>query len=318
MRDSLNRSIRYMRVSLTDRCNLRCRYCMPASGVCLANKADICSLEELYNIIYAGSELGINKIRLTGGEPLVRKGIVSFVARIHQVPTITEIGITTNGTYLAELARPLLDAGLTRINVSLDTLRADRYQTITRGGDIRQVFRALDVVLSLGYKRTKINTVLIGGSNDDEILDLVDFIADKPIDLRFIELMPIGQSALWPRSCFITADEILHTIQTTYELKLVGLDGVSETYELTGHLGRVGLIRPMSHCFCATCNRIRVTADGKLKPCLHSAREINLRGLSHEELCHTIAEGITIKPPRHYMDQAHSSKSLRPMNRIGG
>ena len=315
MRDEFGRDIRYLRLSVTDRCNCRCVYCMPENGVPMLSHADILSFEEMRDIVAAAASLGVRKVRLTGGEPLVRRGIVDLVGMVAAVPGIDEVDMTTNATLLAPVAASLRDAGLTRLNVSLDTLNAARYKAITRRGTLADALAGLAAAHDAGFANTKINCVLIGGVNDDELRPLAELARDRDLTVRFIELMRMGECAGWPKGRFVSADEVLSAVP---ELVRVGGQGVSELYQAPGWKGSVGLIRPMTHRFCSSCDRIRVTADGRLKPCLHSAAEVNLRGLSGQDLAEAIRTGIAAKPRGHRMDNGRASDSLRAMNEIGG
>ena len=315
MIDGEGRRIEYLRLSVTDRCNCRCAYCMPASGVPMLGHADILSFEELAAVARAAAELGVRKVRLTGGEPLARRGVVDLVRMVAAVPGVDEVAMTTNATLLAPVAGALREAGLSRLNVSLDTLRPDRYAKITRCGRLEDTLAGLEAAREAGFSRTKVNCVLMGGVNDDEVADLAGLARNEAVDVRFIELMPIGPAAGWPRASFVAADAVLDALPG---LELLGRDGVAELYRMPGWAGRVGLIRPMSHKFCDGCSRIRVTADGKLKPCLHSAAEIDLRGLGHEGLLAALRAGIAAKPKYHLMDEGRASDSARDMNEIGG
>ncbi|WP_321972140.1 GTP 3',8-cyclase MoaA [Paratractidigestivibacter sp.] len=315
MIDGQGRQIGYLRLSVTDRCNCRCTYCMAEGGVPMLGHADILSFEELTAIVRAAAELGVTKVRLTGGEPLVRRGIVDLVRMVAAVPGVAEVAMTTNACLLAPVAAELREAGLTRLNVSLDTLRADRYEKITRGGRLEDALAGLEAARAAGFEHTKINCVLMGGVNDDEVADVAGLAKGEPYDVRFIELMPIGPAATWPQGSFVSADVVTETLP---ELRFIGREGVAELYQAKSWAGCVGLIRPMSHKFCDGCSRIRVTADGRLKPCLHSAAEIGLRGLGHDELLAALRAGIAAKPKYHHMDENHASESARDMNEIGG
>ena len=315
MRDEFGRDIRYLRLSVTDRCNCRCVYCMPDNGVPMLSHADILSFEEMRDIVAAAASLGVRKVRLTGGEPLVRRGIVDLVGMVAAVPGIDEVDMTTNATLLAPVAASLRGAGLTRLNVSLDTLNAARYKAITRRGTLADALAGLEAAYDAVFANTKINCVLIGGVNDDELRPLAELARDRDLTVRFIELMRMGECAGWPKGRFVSADEVLSAVP---ELVQVGGQGVSELYHAPGWKGSVGLIRPMTHRFCSSCDRIRVTADGRLKPCLHSAAEVNLRGLSGQDLVEAIRAGIAAKPRGHRMDNGRASDSLRAMNEIGG
>lgn len=310
MLDRHNRNITYLRLSVTDRCSLRCRYCMPAEDV--PGGDCLCSAEELVEIARAAAACGIRKVRLTGGEPLVRRDILDICRGIAAIPEVEELCLTTNGAALARLAKPLREAGVSRLNISLDTLRPERYAYMTRVGRLEDVFRGLEAAEEAGFTGTKLNVVLMKGFNDDEIPDFLDFSCRYPVEVRFIELMPIGEGR---NAQFLPADAVLEA--HPYLRPLEG-SGVARRYRSPGGRGTVGLIEPMSHRFCASCDRIRVTADGKLKPCLHSRQEISLRGLSGEALRLAIEAGIAAKPERHYMNETGRSEAGRRMNQIGG
>ncbi len=315
MKDLFEREITYLRVSVTDLCNLRCQYCMPEEGVEKLAHGQILSIEEIDDIVRACARCGVKKVRLTGGEPLVRRGIVDICRNAAAAPGVEEVCLTTNGVLLPELAGPLREAGVRRLNISLDTMQPEKYAAITRRGALSDVMAGLAAAREAGFDRTKINCVLMGGVNDDEIADFVELTREHPYGVRFIELMPIGLCASWDRGRFLSADEVLKRVPA---LEPAGTDGVSELYRVPGYAGTVGLIRPISRHFCPSCNRIRLTADGKLKPCLHSAQEIPLRGLTGEALERTIREAIWSKPQRHHLDGGAVSESLRGMNAIGG
>lgn len=317
-RDGEGRAIEYLRLSVTDRCNCRCAYCMPADGVPMLRHEDVCSFEELARITGACCELGVTKVRLTGGEPLVRRGLPSLVRMLRAVPGVRDLALTTNATLLAPVAEELAEAGLDRVNVSLDSLRPERYAAITRGGRLADALAGIEAARVAGLAPLKVNCVLMGGVNDDEVADIARLARDHALDVRFIELMPIGEAARWPRSRFVPAEAVLAALPELEPVVGSGRDGVAELFSAPGWAGRVGLIRPISHRFCAGCTRIRVTADGRLKPCLHSADEIDLRGLSGEALRDAILAGIALKPAHHGMDEAHASESARAMNEIGG
>lgn len=315
MKDSFEREITYLRVSVTDLCNLRCRYCMPEEGVEKRAHESILSVEELDEIVRAAARCGIRKIRLTGGEPLVRRGIVDICRNAAAAPGVEEVCLTTNGVLLPRMAGALREAGVSRLNISLDTMQEEKYRQITRCGTLSDAIAGLSAAREAGFARTKINCVLIGGVNDDEIADFVDLTREHDYAVRFIELMPIGQCAAWDQGRFLSADEVLARVPA---LAPCGTDGVSELYRVPGWRGTVGLIRPISRHFCPSCNRIRLTSDGKLKPCLHSAQEIDLRGQTGRALEQTIRQAICAKPQRHHLDGGAASESLRNMNAIGG
>ncbi len=314
MNDNCGRNIRYLRLSVTDLCNLRCAYCMPAEGVEKLSHGEILSVEEIGEIVAAAAECGIEKVRITGGEPLVRRGIMEICRLCASTRGIKEVVLTTNGVRLAEWAGQLREAGVSRVNISLDTLKAGKYKEITRLGSIDDVFRGMDAAKAAGFEKLKLNAVLIGGFNDDEIPDFVALTRDEDIEVRFIELMPIGECAGWDKSRFIASDAVLKAVP---ELEPAGASGVARLYKVRGHKGSVGLISPISSHFCSVCDRIRVTADGRLKPCLHSAEEIKLKGLHGEELKAAVEAAIKSKPKGHRLNQA-ASESARSMFRIGG
>ena len=315
MKDRYGRTIKYLRLSVTDLCNCRCVYCMGENGVPRLPHSAILSFEEIEEIVRAAVSLSVTKVRLTGGEPLVRRGIDELVRRLRGIEGVEELAMTTNGARLAEYAEALKEAGLDRLNVSLDTLDPEKFRRITRIGELRDTLDGLDAARRAGFERIKLNTVLMGGVNDDEIAEIAALAKDGAFDVRFIELMPIGECTDWDRRRFLPAERVLEYLPKG---ERVPSDGVAELWRPAGFRGTVGLIRPLSHRFCADCDRIRVTADACLKPCLHSAREIPLRGKHGEALVRTIAEGMQAKPREHHMADGHASESRRGMNRIGG
>ena len=315
MKDSFGRTIDYLRLSVTDRCNYRCTYCMPEAGVCKRAHAEILSIEELYEIAAAAVRCGVKKLRLTGGEPLVRRGILELCRMLRSLPGLETLTMTTNAGLLAPVARELKDAGVDRLNISLDTLDAARFAAITRRGRLDDALAGLRAAKEAGFTNTKINAVLLGGVNEEDIAPLAALTKDEDISVRFIELMPMGECAHWPAARFLPADAVLRVLP---ELTLVDTDGVAERYRLPGARGTVGLIRPMSCKFCSRCSRLRVTADGKGKPCLHSGEELSLRGLHGAALEAAIRDAAMKKPAAHALDAAHPSRAARDMNEIGG
>ena len=313
MRDTCGRTITYLRISVTDLCNYRCRYCMPETGVDKRAHSAICSFEELRGMAAAAVGCGVRKLRVTGGEPLVRRGIVDFCRMLKGIGGVEELCLTTNGSLLPELAAPLKAAGVDRLNISLDTLRPERFRAITRLGTLADVLRGIEAAEAAGFDRIKFNCVLLGGVNDDEIPDFVALTREKPWQVRFIERMPMGACADF--GVCLPARTVTERCPA---LEKFGDDGVAALYRLPNAAGTVGLIEPMSHAFCADCTRIRITADGRLKPCLHSDAEIPLRGLSGAELGDAIRRGILAKPARHHLDDAGVTETHRAMNEIGG
>lgn len=315
MQDSFGRNITYLRVSVTDRCNYRCRYCMPARGVPVLSHEDICSFEELAAMVRMAVSLGVRKVRITGGEPLVRSGVVAFAAEVASLPGVEDVSLTTNGSLLAGCAKDLRRAGVGRLNISLDTLDAATFARVTGGGRIGDVLEGIRAAREAGFSRIKLNTVLMKGINDREVPDLVRFAGEEGLMLRFIELMPIGSCAAFSRAHYLPAEYVLEACP---DLHKAGSDGVSETYVGADGKARVGLIHPISCRFCDVCNRIRITSRGCLKPCLHSADEVVLRGLEGEALRAAIARGIALKPRSHEIDATHASRSVENMFQIGG
>jgi len=315
MKDMHDRNIHYLRLSVTDKCNLRCVYCMPESGVTKLKHEDILSVEEIAEIVRASATCGITKVRVTGGEPLVRRGIVNICERIAQTDGIHEVCLTTNGILLPQFVNELKAVGVNRLNISLDSLERSTYSEITRVDALNTALEGIDIALKSGFDAIKINAVLMGGINDTEILNLLNLTRKNKVNLRLIELMPVGECADWAEDKFIPAASVLELAPT---LREVGTDGVSKLYMLPDGLGTIGLISPISSHFCPTCNRIRVTCDGFLKPCLHSKEEINLRGLSGKELEQVIRSAIYNKPRKHELDSGETSDAARNMNAIGG
>lgn len=321
MVDQYGRMINYLRISVTDRCNLRCLYCMPKDGINKLPHEDILRNEEIVKIVKCVVKSGINKIRLTGGEPLIRKGFVDLVRDIKNVEGISEIAITTNGIYLAEMLDELIEAGLDRVNISLNSLDPKKYSEITRGGDLNKVLNAIQKAYESSIKKVKINTVLIGGFNDDEIEDFVELSKDKNIDIRFIELMPIGTAADWNRSKFLSNDVVLEKVKGLELVDYFDKSSPAKYYKKEGYKGLIGLINPISCNFCNNCNRIRLTSDGKIKPCLHSDQEIDLLDIirnNEKDLEQIIKKSIFLKPQEHKINDINFIPVSRNMNKIGG
>jgi len=328
--DAYNRPISYLRISVTDRCNLRCIYCMPTEGITSVRHEQVLRYEEIETIVRAAAELGISKVRLTGGEPLVRLGIVDLVQKIAQIPGIDDLAMTTNGVLLARYAQDLAEAGLHRINISLDSLDPQRFQRITRCGDLADVLAGIETAQQAGLQPIKINTVVIRGMNDDQVVAL----AAKTLEadwwnIRFIELMPVGDGELmeeaWEEQV-VTAEEVRQRIESALgalePAKMRVGSGPARYYRLPGAAGTIGFITPISEHFCYRCNRLRLTADGQLRPCLLSDQEIDLRtplreGADAEEIRALILEGIDRKPMRHHLEE-HVHPERRAMSQIGG
>lgn len=326
MVDTFGRNINYLRISITDRCNLRCRYCMPYEGVEKQGHSSILALEDIARLVKIAAGVGIRKVRLTGGEPLVRKNVGQLIRYISEVPEIDDISLTTNGILFADQAEDLQSAGLNRVNFSLDSLVPDKFKYITRLGELSNVKRAIDKALTLDMHPVKLNTVLIRGFNHNEILDFADLAYKKPLHVRFIEFMPIGDLSFWDHDNIITSQETQNIIKKKYKLignKRVRGSGPAKYFALEGGLGTLGFISPMSNHFCGECNRIRMTADGKLRGCLYDKNEIDLKqvmenGASDEELRELFLKTIEIKPERHNMNNGWGKENHRKMYQIGG
>jgi len=331
--DNFNRPISYLRVSVTDRCNLRCVYCMPPQGVPWRPHDDILRYEEIETVVRAAAELGISKVRLTGGEPLVRLGIVNLVAMLSRIPGIDDLAMTTNGALLARYAGELKAAGLQRVNVSLDTLRPERFRRITRLGELSDTLGGIAAAKEAGLVPVKINTVVIRSLNDDEVVDFAR-LTYAPLlaggeggwHVRFIEVMPLGDNADWAGNGYVPMGEVRE--RTERELgklipaKLGVGGGPARYYRLPGAQGTIGFITPISEHFCYQCNRLRLTADGQLRPCLLSDQEIDLRtplrrGAGAAEIRELLLEGIESKPLQHHLDERRMPAN-RVMSEIGG
>lgn len=334
MRDPLGRELNYLRVSLTDRCNLRCIYCMPPEGIEQLSHTDILRNEEFIDIIKVAAELGFSHIRLTGGEPLVRKGIVELVSRIKAIPGIDNVSLTTNGILLPKFAEPLREAGLDRINLSLDTLDTEQYRLITRCGSLDACLAGLDAALAAGFDPVKINAVAVRRLNQD-FYAFARMSVDKPLHMRFIEYMPVGHSggadgSGWGPEDVITCEEIREAINTrAHEAGVPELEplpkekqplgfGPAAYWAFPGARGTVGFISPMSNHFCSTCNRLRLTADGKLRPCLFSDEEYDVRSAvragSAQGIREAFMEAAGNKPDEHHDERGTD----RRMSQIGG
>ncbi len=323
--DQFHRKINYLRISITDRCNLRCTYCMPKEGISGLGHLDILSYEEIVRIAQVAVKKGISKIRLTGGEPLVRKNLVFLIDSLARLPGMEDLSLTTNGLLLNEYALSLWEAGLRRLNISMDSLIPENYHQITRGGELSLLWKGIHRALAIGFHPIKINVVAINGFNHNEILDFAKLTLSFPFEVRFIEFMPIGSSS-WSKQGFLPSKEIKEHIESAFTiapLDTTRANGPAQIYKIEGSLGQIGLISPMSDHFCDRCNRLRVTADGKLRTCLFSDSEIDLKGSlrkgsSDEELEALIEEGTLKKPKMHGLKEDLLKKCLRPMSTIGG
>ncbi|MFT5710685.1 MAG: cyclic pyranopterin phosphate synthase [Halioglobus sp.] len=326
--DKFQRRVDYVRLSVTDRCDFRCVYCM-AEEMTFIPKPDVLTLEELYQVGLAFTELGVGKIRLTGGEPLIRNNVMSLVEKLGQLQGLTELVITTNGSQLQRLATPLREAGVKRLNISLDTLQPRKFRSLTRHGNLDQVIAGIDAAIAAGFEGIKLNAVILKGRNEDEALDLVNFARDRKIDLSFIEEMPLGLIDDHDRALsFCSSDELRSAIETQHSLTSMGdpsgSAGPSRYFTMTDSQSRVGFISPHSNNFCHLCNRVRVTVEGKLLLCLGNEHSVDLRRIlrnpdySLYKLKQAIVDAMDLKPEKHFFDNNGQPEILRFMNMTGG
>lgn len=322
--DSYGRVIDYLRVSITDLCNLRCLYCLPPEGVRLIPHQEILRYEEFIRILKIAVGMGIRKVRLTGGEPLVRRGVAAFVRRVNGIKGIEDLGLTTNGTLLSAMARPLRDAGLMRLNISLDSLRRDVFARITGQDRLDDVLQGIRAAMDVGFEPVKLNVVLLGGINDADIPQFARLTLREEIDVRFIERMPVGPERPQSGERKFTASEALEIVRNHVGEPIVeevgALDGPATMYRIKGAKGRVGVIDPVTGHFCGACNRLRLTARGAFRPCLMGSREVDIksalrRGASDEELASTIRAAVNAKPGG---AQSNHGRLNAAMNLIGG
>ena len=325
LKDTFDRQIDYLRISITDRCNLRCVYCMPQSGLRLFEHREILTYEEIIRVAGIAASLGVRKIRITGGEPLTRKDISFLIASLKAIGGIEDISLTTNGIFLEKCAGELADSGLDRVNISLDTLKPDRYREITRCGDISPVMKGIRAAEKAGLLPVKINMVPIRHINDDEIADFARMTVTTARHVRFIEFMPIGSSGLWSGRRYISTDEVKKTVGEIGPITPVRLRkmGPARYYRLDGARGVIGFISALTHHFCGDCNRLRLTADGRLRPCLFSETEIDLkpalrRRSSDKEIERLLSLAIEVKPEGHRIGERGDLSALKGMSRIGG
>lgn len=316
MIDKYGRNINYLRVSVTDLCQYRCSYCIPEDGIKQLSHKEMLSLEEMYYIIHEFARQGVNKIRFTGGEPLIKKGLLGLIDSVSRIDTIKDIALTTNGVLLEKMAHQLKRNGLNRVNISLDTLNSEKYTKITKTGNLSDVIKGIDSAVDAGLK-VKFNTVLMKGINDDEIKDLIQLTKKYNADVRFIELMPIGLNSEFAKTHFMSFDQVLGMV----DLKPSQTDDMSaptKYFRYEDNVGKVGFITAMSSHFCDKCNRMRLTVDGKLKPCLHSNKEIDVKASIRncEDIGKVIQNAILSKPQKHMLDENYIIE--RGMSRIGG
>jgi cyclic pyranopterin phosphate synthase len=326
MIDGFGRRIEYLRVSVTDKCNLRCVYCMPEEGLPWLHRDQLLSYEEIAQIVATMAPLGLKRVRITGGEPLVRRDIPELARMIAAVPGIDDLSLSTNGVLLEEQADALRAAGVNRANISLDSLRPDRIDALSRRpGSAARIFAGLAAAERVGFAPLKINVVLMRGSNDDEIADFAALTRERPWHVRFIELMPTGANLSLSADAFISCDEALKRLRRVAELEPVDGpqgNGPATYYRFPGAPGTVGVITPMSHNYCDRCNRMRLTADGQLRPCLFGHLQTNLRDPLRrgEDLAPLIAETLRVKPERHWLVQGSDvgSGGLVALSQTGG
>ncbi len=324
--DKYNRKIDYLRVSVTDLCNLRCIYCMPNEGIPKLPHREILTYEEILRIIEVATRKGVSKVRITGGEPLVRRDIIYFIQELANIPGIGDISLTTNGVFLYFLAQELYNAGIHRINVSIDTLKRSKYRKITGKDHFHKVWKGIERAEEVGFKPIKLNMVVMRGLNDNEILDFVRLTLNKSYHIRFIEFMPIGPQGIWHAERFVSGSEIELRIRSLGEpipLKRQKFDGPAKKFRLKFAQGEIGLITPLSDPFCPTCNKLRLTADGRLRSCLLCDDEIDLKGplrngCSDGELGDLLVSAIAKKPKAHSFGEDIFTKCSRPMIKIGG
>ena len=324
--DDYNRTINYLPLSIPGRCNLRCLFCVPEEGVELLGDGDLLTYEEILRIIEVFARNGISKVRLTGGEPLVRKGVVDLVKGIAVIAGIRDVSLTTNGVLLAEYAGALAGAGLRRINVSLDTLKPERFAYITRRDKFKEVWAGIEAALSHGLQPVKVNVVVIHGFNDDEIKDFARLSLAYPLHVRFIEYMPMGHGEEWQNKAVIPSPQIMEEIRELGDLRHGSHeenDGPAQRYYLAGGQGEIGFISPISSHFCTQCNRLRLTPEGRIRTCLFSDEEIDLRGQlrgagTAEQIEEALHQALRAKPEGHRIGDIRFKKCQRGMHAIGG
>lgn len=325
MLDNYQRELNYLRISVTDRCNLRCVYCMPPEGVQFLSHKEILRIEEIETIVKAAASIGVKKVRLTGGEPLMRKGLDELIRRIAGVPGIDDIALTTNGLLLPTLVQVLKEAGLRRVNISLDTLDSTRYREITCNGTLDKAWAGINAALEADFQPVKINTVVIRGFNDDEVAGIAGLTLEKPLHVRFIEIMPVGQSNSWATRRCVPAQEVMSQISAKLGPLLPAKkpegNGPAQYYRLPDAQGTVGFISSMSNHFCSSCNRLRLTSTGTLRPCLYDGSEVDLKtplreGASTEEIVGLIRQAVKLKIDRHHL--LDGWRDNRVMSQLGG
>jgi GTP 3',8-cyclase len=324
--DGFSRPITYLRVSVTDKCNLRCIYCMPEGGLPWLRRDEILSYEEIAEIVRAAASAGVRAIRLTGGEPLVRRDLSTLVRALAEIPGIDDIALSTNGLLLEEQLDDLVAAGLRRVNFSLDTLRPDRFGEIARRPGLDAVLRGIDAAIAAGLSPIKLNCVVMRGRNDDELTEFAKLTLDRPIFVRFIEVMPVHENVGLQRDTYVSSDEILQSVGAIANLRPIDGppgNGPARYFAFPNALGAVGVISPLSHDYCDRCNRVRLTADGRLRLCLFGDYAIDLRsplrsGASTQTLAALLRSAMLIKPERHHLRLGETASRMRAFSEIGG
>jgi len=326
LKDSYGRAIGDLRISITDRCNFRCTYCIPVENIVWKPKGEILSYEEIERLVRICVSMGVHKVRLTGGEPLLRAGVVDLVRRVKAIPGIDDLALTTNGKLLPAFAGDLKEAGLDRINVSLDSLRPDVFARLTKRDALAEVLEGIDSAGRAGFHPVKVNAVVVRGVNEDEVVDFARFARETGHTVRFIEFMPLDSGHLWSRDQVVTGQEILERIRAEMPLILLAPRSPAETAQRFGFAdggGEIGVITPVSNPFCGNCNRIRITADGQLRSCLFSLQEIDLKqplrsGCSDEEIASILEGGVWAKEEGHRINTPAFQQPERTMSCIGG
>ncbi len=328
--DRFDRVHDYLRISVTDRCNFRCIYCMPPEGVEFIDHSELLTYEEIEEVVKVGARLGIKKLRITGGEPLVRKDIEKLIEKLSMIEGIEDIALTTNGYYLAKKAEALKKAGLTRVNISLDSLHADRFKEISRGGHLERVLEGLKAAFRVGFSPIKINTVLMKGFNDDEIADFLRLTINQPLQVRFIEYMPIGHNDETWKNGYLSLEYVKEIAKNlNFELEeseAIFGNGPAENFKIKGAKGSIGFIQPISDRFCSSCNRLRLTSDGYIKSCLYWDEELNVKKHIGDEKAieQVYYQSLVTKPENHEMAKAMNNEEAshiptnRRMSQIGG
>lgn len=324
--DMFSRSISYLRISLTDHCNLRCLYCTPKGDGAKLLSGELLSYEEILRLVRLAVSMGIKKVRLTGGEPLVRHGVLDFIRNLSEIEGLDDIRLTTNGVLLADYAEDLYATGIRKLNISLDTMKPERFKEITGVDVFAKVGAGIIKARELGFSPIKLNVVALRGVNDDEFIEFGKLTLTEPLQVRFIEFMPIGGAAIWDKKNYISSTEIMTRLKSLGELVPVAaqkMDGPARIYRFEQAAGSVGFISPISHHFCDRCNRLRLTSEGKLRSCLLSDKETDIKtvlrsGASDDEVLKVIVDTIVNKPKGHTLSQADGGNCHGRMSRIGG